>query len=171
LRARAHFTTAESIPLNRASTNKEKFANSTVETAKLQAYFSRKHTVLQIPKTGNHSLDKTFLEPEQCKAATLDNISNRPAFSTDYKIGKINAELQTYLERNSKLRPQQTKQIQLANAKTTMDHRPKVALIELIYALHVKECCERRGIRTKGNHRLLKPCWSRFGTMNSTVLF
>lgn len=127
------------------------------ELAKLQNYFTENVEFYKYFRTGNRSLDnKYFLRGRHDPRYTLDSFyfqaDYRFSTSHDYKVAKIlaNDAVKMYLEsgisilKNKKV----TVPVQQLHVKTQKWTGSKVALVELIYALHAE------GVFNNGNVEL-----------------
>lgn len=116
------------------------------ELIKLQTFFNENIEFYRYFRTGNHSLDnKYFLRGKHDLRHTPDSFyfqaDHRFSTSHDYKVARIIAsdKIKTYLETEiSKLEQKSENKISLSNNKTQKWTGSKVALIELIYALHTE---------------------------------
>jgi hypothetical protein len=142
-----YFNDIYTIQTNKPIGNKKeirKFFNR--ELAKLNTYFEENIEFYRYLRTGNHSLDKQyFLRSKSNIKHTLDSFyyqaDQRFSTSHDYKVAKIkaNEELRMYLETEiANLDQNEQNKFPFSGTKKQQWTAPKVALIELIYALHTE---------------------------------
>ena len=121
-----------------------KFYN--LELIKLQTFYIENKEFYKYFRTGDKSLDnKYFLRGKHDLKHTLDSFyfqaDSRFSTSHDYKVAKIiaNENIKTYIETEiSKLEQKVENNSFITNTKTQKWTGSKVALIELIYALHTE---------------------------------
>lgn len=119
-----------------------KYYNS--ELTKLGIYFTENLDFYKYYRTGNRNLDnKYFIRGKHDLRHTLDSFyfqaDHRFSTSHDYKVAKMlaNDSIKIYLESEiSKLEQKTENKVSIPNNKTQKWTGSKVALIELIYALH-----------------------------------
>lgn len=127
-----------------------------LEIIKLQSFFNENTEFYRYFRTGNRSLDnKYFLRGRQDIRYTLDSFyfqaDHRFSTSHDYKVAKIlaNEKIKAYIENEiSKLEHKTEHKVEIQNTKIQKWTGSKVALIELIYALHTE------GVFNHGNSEL-----------------
>jgi hypothetical protein len=134
------------IATNKPFTSKKsilKYYNS--ELKKLQAYFDENIDFYKYYRTGNSFLDnKYFLRGKHDMRLTLDSFylqaDHRFSTSHDYKVAHIIANdlIKQYLENEIVLLDKNVKSIRGIPEKRIKWTGSKVALIELIYALHAE---------------------------------
>ncbi|WP_162127491.1 RteC domain-containing protein [Flavobacterium phycosphaerae] len=114
-----------------------------LELTKLEKYGNENIEFYKYYRTGNNNLDKKyFIRGKHDLRHTLDSFyfqaDQRFSTSHDYKVAKIlaNDNLKVYLE--SEIAKLDDKQVQSTFKKTQKWTGSKVALIELIYALHAE---------------------------------
>jgi hypothetical protein len=116
------------------------------ELMKLQSFFNENIAFYRYLRTGSHNLDKNyFLRGKHDVSQTLDSFyflaDHRFSTSHDYKVARIfaNEKIKTYLENEmSKLEQKEEKKEVVTKNKNQQWTASKVALIELIYALHTE---------------------------------
>lgn len=116
------------------------------ELDKLEIFFNENLEFYRYYRTGNQALDnKYFLRGKYDVRLTLDSFyfqaDQRFSTSHDYKVAKIlaNDAIKVFLELEIQRLEQPTKNTSLASNKTIQKWTgSKVALIELIYALHAE---------------------------------
>lgn len=121
-----------------------KFYN--LELLKLQTFYVENKEFYKYYRTGDKSLDnKYFIRGKHDLKHTLDSFyfqaDSRFSTSHDYKVAKIiaNENIKTYIETEiSKLKQKVENNSFITNTKTQKWTGSKVALIELIYALHTE---------------------------------
>lgn len=136
------------IEINKPFSSKKairKFYNA--ELTKLETYFTENLDFYKYYRTGNRNLDnKYFIRGKHDLRHTLDSFyfqaDHRFSTSHDYKVARIlaNDTIKIYLETEiSKLETKEgPNTVLLPNRKTQKWTGSKVALIELIYALHTE---------------------------------
>lgn len=126
------------------------------EMGKLQTYFNENKEFYKYFRTGNRSLDnKYFLRGKHHLCHTLDSFyfqaDHRFTTSHDYKVAKIiaNEKIKTYLENEIlNLEQKSNNKNPMSNNKTQKWTGSKVALTELLFALHTE------GVFNHGNTEL-----------------
>jgi hypothetical protein len=116
------------------------------ELIKLQIFFNENIEFYRYFRTNNRSLDnKYFLRGNHDMRHTLDSFyfqaDHRFSTSHDYKVARIlaNDKIKTYLETEIAIVQQKTTmKVSVSSSKTQKWTASKVALIELIYALHTE---------------------------------
>jgi len=115
------------------------------ELIKLQTFFKENAEFYKYFKTGNQSLDnKYFIRGKHDLRHTLDSFyfqaDQRFSTTHDYKVARIlaNDKIKTYLENEISKLEQKPNNVNTTNTKTQKWTGSKVALIELIYALHTE---------------------------------
>jgi hypothetical protein len=115
------------------------------ELIKLLAFFKENAEFYKYFKTGNQSLDnKYFIRGKHDLRHTLDSFyfqaDQRFSTSHDYKVARIlaNDKIKTYLENEISKLEKKPNNVRTTNTKTQKWTGSKVALIELIYALHTE---------------------------------
>lgn len=115
------------------------------ELGKLEAYFNENAAFYRYYRTGNTSLDKSyFLRGRHDLKQTLDSFyfqaDQRFSTSHDYKVAKIlaNDSIRTYLENEILNLDNKPQSVTPKAAKPQKWTGSKVALVELIYALHAE---------------------------------
>ncbi|MGC4041912.1 MAG: RteC domain-containing protein [Flavobacterium sp.] len=148
------YTIATNKPIGTKKTIR-KYYNA--ELAKLELYFNENQEFYRYYRTGNCSLDnKYFLRGKHDLRHTLDSFyfqaDQRFSTSHDYKVAKIlaNDQIKLYLESElAKLENNSDgKVVDYSNMKRLKWTGSKVALVELIYALHAE------GVFNNGNAEL-----------------
>lgn len=117
-----------------------------LELSKLESFFNDNAEFYKYFRTGNRSMDhKYFLRGKHDLRHTLDSFyfqaDHRFSTSHDYKVARIlaNDKIKIFLETEiSKLEQKSENKISTLKAKTQKWTASKVALIELIYALHTE---------------------------------
>ncbi len=126
------------------------------ELGKLAAFFNANLEFYKYYRTGSSHLDtKYFIRGKYDVKLTLDSFyfqaDNRFSTSHDYKVAMIlaNEMIKSYIENEiSKLEQKTEHKIETSTTKTQKWTGSKVALIELIYALHTE------GVFNNGNSEL-----------------
>lgn len=116
------------------------------ELLKLHSFFNENIEFYRYFRTGNHSLDnKYFVRGKHDVRHTLDSFyfqaDHRFSTSHDYKVARIlaNDKMKGYIETEiSKLEQKLENRVIVSNIKTQKWTGSRVALIELIYALHTE---------------------------------
>jgi len=129
------------------------------ELLKLETYFHENLEFYKYYRTGNQSLDKKyFIRGKHDIKFTLDSsyfqADRRFSTSHDYKIARIlaNDEIKIYLEAQINTLNSSNKSISNTTSKSMQKltwTAPKVALVELIYALHTEKVFQNGSIDLK----------------------